>query len=246
MSSYADLGLIHFGIPWNDTRLLTRDQWEFVSRQIQRLKGASSAEDRKRVLDDVDKVRKQEEAFLATVHPMSKSVVESYIKVLSSVFFPPDAPALLSKEQVLAAFLQALASLPSEPPPPPPRSKGYKIEGPWEFVTFRPSRGAGAMPATSPKPSKAPTDPLEVTCRVLRASQVELIRLLADRDGREAELKTIVQVFYKRTLATPKNLAVARRRAERTREILEERSCPLRVEIHANTVRLIDADLTHD
>jgi len=89
MSAHAfDLGLSHFGLTWYDTQWLTRDQWEFISRRLGRLKGASK-EERQRVLAEVNEVRNGQIVFLSTLHDMSKPAVESYIKVLTSVFLSP-------------------------------------------------------------------------------------------------------------------------------------------------------------
>jgi hypothetical protein len=97
-----------------------------------------------------------------------------------------------------------------------------------------------------PTGSKTPTsdDPLSRTITTLGKAKkmIDLIRFLAGREARKAELATIITKFYGRSTANKRNLRTPRRLAERTRRALEEKGCPLRLDISDNVVRLIDAD----
>ena len=98
------------------------------------------------------------------------------------------------------------------------------------------------------KPPEAPADPVEETITMLgRATgQIELIRFLAARDKRQAHLETINKDLRKHQCSKKEDLRNTRRLAERARQALEEKNCPLRLYISGNVVRLIDVNLSHD
>jgi hypothetical protein len=87
-------------------------------------------------------------------------------------------------------------------------------------------------------------DPLARTVEILgqSRSKIRLVKYLAGRAGREAELATIVTDYYKRRTVNTINLDTARRLAERTRSLLDVERAPLRLRIAASVVRLVDAD----
>jgi hypothetical protein len=71
-------------------------------------------------------------------------------------------------------------------------------------------------------------------------TQIDLVRFLARQPGGSATLETIVQDLYGYHRRDG-NFRTARRLAERTRSHLDAQSCPLRLLIGGNTVRLVVA-----
>jgi len=75
--------------------------------------------------------------------------------------------------------------------------------------------------------------------------QMRLVRYLVNQDKRSVSLERLVSDFYGLSRLDPraqeKAERQARRHVERTREALEHDGCPLRLEIRAGVVRLLDA-----
>jgi hypothetical protein len=94
------------------------------------------------------------------------------------------------------------------------------------------------------KPINASPELLETTAIMLgrAVKQVELVRFLAIKEGQQAELTTIVKEFYKHRIVNEQRLKSARKLAERARDSLTAKNCPLRLHISGNVVRLIDVD----
>jgi hypothetical protein len=94
-------------------------------------------------------------------------------------------------------------------------------------------------------------DLLLVTARKLgpATQQAKLVLFLFERELWTAHLTTLVVDFYKRRGFDKKAVRAARRHAERTRENLDRKGCPLRMQIGSNAVRLVrvdaDAQVTH-
>jgi hypothetical protein len=77
------------------------------------------------------------------------------------------------------------------------------------------------------------------------ARKAELIRYLWDRPEREAELRQVaIDVFKVREASLHNRMKSVRRQVERTRDHLEREECPLRLDISANSVRLIVVNLS--
>jgi hypothetical protein len=87
-------------------------------------------------------------------------------------------------------------------------------------------------------------DAIEQTAVMLGKAdrQIAVVRYLAGRDNRQATLKDIDKDVYKRLSGKPSNIRNVRRQAEKTRDNLADKRCPLRLDISQNTVRLIDAE----
>ena len=107
---------------------------------------------------------------------------------------------------------------------------------------------------TSPHESKPATGSvadasLSKTIARLKGSplKAELVRYLWGRPDREAELRQVaIDVSETREASlNNKRMRSLRRQVERTRGLLEERGCPLRLAIGDNMVRLIEAEMSH-
>ena len=96
-------------------------------------------------------------------------------------------------------------------------------------------------PLSGEKPPVA--DPTQKAVDMLGRSKrvIELIRFLAARENKAAELDVIISDIYKLKAKTDANRRKARKLAERARAALEKRGCPVRIYILLNNVRLIDA-----
>jgi hypothetical protein len=71
--------------------------------------------------------------------------------------------------------------------------------------------------------------------------QIELIKFLAAREQRQADLATVASDVYERRAIGKQKLRNTRRQVELARENLVEKGCPLRLHISGNVVRLLDA-----
>ncbi len=87
---------------------------------------------------------------------------------------------------------------------------------------------------------------LEQTCRLLSRSveKARLVRFLAEREGRKADMYTLAKEFYTHKCPTDNHKRTARRHAERTSDDLEAKNCPLRLVIDGNVAYLVDAQMT--
>lgn len=116
-----------------------------------------------------------------------------------------------------------------------------------EKVSSSPPVSAGTLPPCLSDQASPPDAPLLETVRKLgRATrQVEIIRFLWKREGREADLKTITeQVFKVRPAREFYGYRTARRQLERTRDNLEALGCSLRLSVSRSSVQLVDAQLS--
>jgi hypothetical protein len=91
---------------------------------------------------------------------------------------------------------------------------------------------------------RAPIDLVEQTVMMLGKAvrQIELIKFLAAREQRQADLATLASHVYKRRVIGKRQLRNTRRQVELARENLVGKGCPLRLHISGNVVRLLDAD----
>jgi hypothetical protein len=107
-----------------------------------------------------------------------------------------------------------------------------------------PAKPAAPQPGERNTTPEAPADPVEATVKTLGKAvrQIELVKFLASRENRSAELTTVAKDFYKRQRSDKQTLKIVRRQAERARENLGRKGCPLQIHISGNVVRLIDAD----
>ena len=107
-----------------------------------------------------------------------------------------------------------------------------------------PSEKDGARAARG-KPLKNPNDPLEETVLKLGRAirKIDLLRFLAARENRSAELATIAKDLYKKqSPSSKKAIKNTRSQVEDARDKLRDSGCPLQIHISGNVVRLIDAD----
>jgi hypothetical protein len=91
------------------------------------------------------------------------------------------------------------------------------------------------------------TGPLSETIGKLKRSarKAELVRYLWNRPEREAELRLIaLDVFNVRESSLHSRMKSVRKQVERTRDRLEQEECPLRLDISANSVRLVEVKMS--
>jgi hypothetical protein len=140
-----------------------------------------------------------------------------------------------------------------------PADAGNRGSPPLEAALGAPGHVRDAQPPASPVPSleanrpvasdganakpNPEDDPIETTARMLgkATTQIRLVRFLATRERRSADLAEIDRHVYSRHTAQKNNLRNVRRQAEKTRESLAGKGCPLRLHISGGVARLIDA-----
>ncbi len=130
------------------------------------------------------------------------------------------------------------ASTPRLGPQAPPDTEAA---GPTPPVGNQPSKAPGA--AADPEGATEPSDPLAETISKLKGCgrQVEIVRYLGGRlhDGFIPLEQVAIEVFKVREASLRSCEKTVRRQVERTRDNLVKKACPLRLDISANTLRLI-------
>jgi hypothetical protein len=158
----------------------------------------------------------------ASVPPPDTQLIELSVQgalLLCNLYRTTPPPELIAAWRAWTASRGAEPpAVPESLPPPPPR-------------------------AAAPAPSVDWADWVEqaVTWLGRATVQIALIRFLAARDNRQADLATLTREVRHRKCSRKDDISATRRLAERTRDALEAGNCPLRLTISGSVVRLITA-----